>query len=331
MSGQFLRAVLPIRNRGTPQFPDLSVDSATPTAPGLLSAADKAKLDAQAAIAAVATPLTLAAGVLDIRQASPTLEGSMSAADKATLDQVLRVTGGVRAVSNYQGLGPGAFAVLSGQGYSFMAANAYNDGTNWYRIDTSLPASLWFLDTAGALNLLTAAGPGAGPVAWTNAAALPVGQLAKLPGLQVPVQRLAYAAAGDVANGASFAGATWFSLAGPLAFSVGSATAWLQVDINLGVAISAASGATGLWARALFDVGTLGVQAVTFSSGWVGAAGQFGVVSGGFFHLPPNYLAAGAHTLTLQLYASLPAVAYCRPVSLAGQERCSVRIVEISA
>lgn len=61
---------------------------ATATAHGLLSATDKAKIDAQSVITSVAVPLTLAAGVLDIQASDATHEGSMSATQAILVGQL---------------------------------------------------------------------------------------------------------------------------------------------------------------------------------------------------------------------------------------------------
>lgn len=160
----FTRTLGPVKNYGTPQNPQLAMDPATPSSPGSMSAADKAKLDALAAgvaIGSVATPLTLAAGVLDIQQASATLEGSLSAADFVKVQHLATY-----ASNQDVTLSATRYSFVTAGTLSFLCANAYWDGTNWFRFDTARRATLWQIGEQSASLLF--AGPGAGAIVWST-------------------------------------------------------------------------------------------------------------------------------------------------------------------
>jgi hypothetical protein len=88
--------------------PIISIDPATPSSDGSMSAADKAKLDSLApgSVSSVSgtAPIVSSGGAtpdISIDPATTTDPGSMSAADKAKLDAILPAATGV-AVGNYQ-------------------------------------------------------------------------------------------------------------------------------------------------------------------------------------------------------------------------------------
>ena len=117
----------PIQVGGTAQEPDISIDAATTTEAGSMSAADKAKLDAIDAgaevnvdptqtytAAAAQGTLTLTPGGDDtiIPVATTTLAGLMSAADKNAFDSLVASPGGVVSITAGDGIVVGGMLVF---------------------------------------------------------------------------------------------------------------------------------------------------------------------------------------------------------------------------
>lgn len=147
----------PIQIGGTAQEPDISIDAATTTAAGSMSAADKAKLDGidagaevnvdptQAYTAAAAQgTLTLTPGGDDtiLPVATTVNAGLMSAADKNTLDNLVTSPGGVVSITAGNGIDVGGTAGVPIVSVEFGAATPNGTPTTVMPFDISMLGDL---------------------------------------------------------------------------------------------------------------------------------------------------------------------------------------------
>lgn len=145
---------------------------------------------------------------------------------------------------------------------------------------------------------------------------------AKLAALEAPVLRLAYTAAADILSGAALAATTWTNAIADQSFSVNSATSYLIVEVRAAILGNGAA-ITQYATRALMD----GASPVPLA-GAAHAAGGYAVASGAAFQA--NGLAAGAHTIRVQVYATAATTVYCRAASFPSQEWLAIRVWELS-
>ena len=147
----------PIQIGGTAQEPDVSIDAATTTAAGSMSAADKAKLDGidtgaevnvaptQAYTAAAAQgTLTLTPGgdATIIPIATTVNAGLMSAADKNTFDNLVTNPGGVTSITAGNGIDVGGTAGVPIISVEFGAATPNGTPTTVMPYDISMLGDL---------------------------------------------------------------------------------------------------------------------------------------------------------------------------------------------
>ena len=146
----------PIQVGGTAQEPDISIDAATTTEAGSMSAADKAKLDAidagaevnvdptQTYTAAAQGTLTLTPGGDDtiIPVATTTLAGLMSAADKNAFDSLVASPGGVVSITAGDGIVVGGTAGIPIVSANFGAATPNGTPTTVMPFDISMLGDL---------------------------------------------------------------------------------------------------------------------------------------------------------------------------------------------
>ena len=147
----------PIQIGGTAQEPDVSIDPATTTDAGSMSAADKAKLDgidagAQVNVAPTATytpsgtdgTLTLQPGgdTTTIPLATTLLAGLMSAADKNTFDNLVANPGGVTSITAGAGIAVGGTAGVPVVSANFGAATPNGTPTTVMPFDISMLGDL---------------------------------------------------------------------------------------------------------------------------------------------------------------------------------------------
>lgn len=86
----------------------------------------------------------------------------------------VKVDGGIPMTGNLESNSANAhfkgltgIAIFSSKNGSYLASNAYFDGTNWLRYDTSQPAAIILNDRAGTIKLYTAAAA-ANPITWAG-------------------------------------------------------------------------------------------------------------------------------------------------------------------
>lgn len=150
--------------------------------------------------------------------------------------------------------------------------------------------------------------------------------VAKLGTLQVPVQRLAYVANTDLLSGAAIAAATWTDVHASQTFAVHSAASVLLVAANCSVkAVNGAVGAVELTLRAIVD--SAGTPATVALDGDFLPTSGFGALGGGTFFA--TGLAAGSHTIKLQVYGNQAWTAYCRASTQANIEFVNIVIYEL--
>lgn len=160
------------------------------------------------------------------------------------------------------------------------------------------------------------------PATATADGLLKAADFAKLATLQAPVLRLVYAASTNLLSGAALTAATWADLQANQNFTVSSTASVLLVHARVGMLVTAA-GAFNCALRALVD----GTQAEKLTNEW-GAASTFVGLGGGSFAM--TGLAAGTHTIKLQVIADVTATAYCRASSVPTYEFCLLTIEEYS-
>jgi hypothetical protein len=282
---------------------------ATATAHGLLSAADKAKLDAQAVVTTVAAPLTLVAGALDIQAATASLEGSMSAADKARLDSLSTITTVASPLTLAAGTLDIQAATTSLEGSMSAADKTKLDGLPTI---TSIASPLTL--AAGALDIQAASASLEGSMSAASFDRL----------TNWPVTRLNYTEGSDVANATNMGTAgTANTLVAAQNFTVNSTTAVLDVFVTLGALVNAPAALTQAVVRALVDGSTLYklTAGIALASGWID-------LHGAAFPIGPG-LSAGTHTIALTAVASQnSALLYCRASSAPTYEFASITVIE---
>jgi len=168
---------------------------------------------------------------------------------------------------------------------------------------------------------------GVAPATASVAGALTAADFAKLARLQVPVQRLVYVASTDLLSGAAMTANTWNDVDANHNFTVASTASVYLVAVNCQV--KAISGATGaeLASRAIIDAaGT--PQTVQLGGAFCQNSGN-GAIGGGAFYV--TGLAAGTHTIKVQVYGNAAWTAYCRASAQANVEFLNIVIYELSA
>lgn len=166
------------------------------------------------------------------------------------------------------------------------------------------------------------------PATATHPGLMSSADFAKLATLQVPVSRLTYAPNVDHMNGAAVAATTWTDVHANQTFTVGSATAWLAIEIKLGL-IATSAALAQIAARVNFNSGGTPVL-VMFGEGIVSPAAGFGDLSGTLFFVSPAVLPTGANTIKVQIFGAAALTAYCRPNTQPNTEFYSLRVVELS-
>lgn len=159
-----------------------------------------------------------------------------------------------------------------------------------------------------------------------SAGALSGADFATLATLQAPVNRLGYVAGTDVLNGAAIAATTWTDIHANQNFTVTGTGSWLVFQLRLGLHAQAA-GISSIAARAQIDSAGTPIN-VNFAAGIVAAAGQFATLSGGMFYT--TNLAAGSHTIKMQVWGDLALTAYCRASSQPNIEWATILVLELS-
>jgi hypothetical protein len=136
---------------------------------------------------------------------------------------------------------------------------------------------------------------------------------------------LSYGPATDFLNGAALTAGNYVDVIANQDFTVTSATSAIEIAVRLSVNITAAL-ASNLAARAVIDSG--GTPITVNMDGGFANAGAFDNVGGAAFWT--GGLAAGTHTIKLQVAATQNATAYCRAASAAGYEFAEIQVVECS-
>lgn len=163
------------------------------------------------------------------------------------------------------------------------------------------------------------------PLATASAAgALSAAGFAKLATLQVPVLRLNYTAATDILAGAAIAATTWTDCVPNQNFTVSSAASRLDIEVRIMVSVTNGAALNSLALRAVID--SAGAATPFKLQGTNLIASARGGLGGGL--ITNVGLAAGAHTIKIQVYGSVAWVADCRCATQPNTEWAIINVWE---
>jgi len=215
------------------------------------------------------------------------------------------------------------YAILGSKLTVQMASNAYWDGANWNRHDTTTAAMALVVDNAsGLLSLLTAAA-GANPIAWTTTSLSPA-DLSRLHGW--PIVRLSTVETTDIASGTAITLNTWTTVVSK-PFNVNSASSLLLITVRgniLGPTVAAAEISSRASIDSAAQVAKLGGG---ISPNVASGSANFLAGSSGFL---ATGLAAGGHTLDVQIRSNTTGTYFLRASSQAEYEHLSITVLELT-
>lgn len=141
----------------------------------------------------------------------------------------------------------------------------------------------------------------------------------------LPQLRLNYRAVADLATALAVPAATWTTIGPSSSFTTAETNANLQFSVcgNVDLSVTLAS---SIAARLVIDLAgtpvaiSLGGLSLLATSSGNALCGSSAVIY--------SSLAAGAHTVTLQVYSTQAAVANCRPSTVPATENLSVSVIE---
>lgn len=148
---------------------------------------------------------------------------------------------------------------------------------------------------------------------------------AKLDTLAATVNRLGFQYTLDQFSNTPIAAVTWTDCVAAQTFTLGSASNWLAFEIKLGLICNGAVGQVS--ARLNVDGGTV---AFPFSAAMIPVAGGWTVLNGTTVYFPPGTLAAGSHTVKIQMWTDQGCGAYLRCATHPNTDFLTIRVVEFT-
>jgi hypothetical protein len=221
------------------------------------------------------------------------LEGQISIGANATPPIIRAVPASPTTLSIES---PGAYAFLSSKSGSFAAGNAYWDGTNWMRYDTSKAAAYVGSDGIGG-TYINNAPAGANPIAWTTRLSIDSAGVLTLPAGSITTPMLAANAVQQQIG--SYVGLPSFSmtptggwvLVPGVTFSFTTTGNLLRIEYSLPIVAAGAAQAIGM-AIGVNGAANIGVQSIS------NGGSNYSLTFSGTYYLA---IGAGTHTLSLWL------------------------------
>jgi hypothetical protein len=130
--------------------------------------------------------------------------------------------------------------------------------------------------------------------------------------------------AADLGNATAIAASTWTDLCANKSFTVGDATALVEIDVR-GVCVGPnAASLANIASRLVVD----GTPAPGLLGGGAPAAGQFHNFLAGNGTVKYGGLAAGAHTVRVQIWTNVAGTYFCRAKTQPNFEALTILVVE---